>query len=41
MNVKTNLMFLRRAMASSEEDSEDASEVTDSDTDTDGKEDVA
>ena len=41
LHLEAGLMFLRRAMASSEEDSEDASEVTDSDTDTDGKEDVA
>lgn len=43
LHLEAGLMFLRRAMASSEEDSDSASEVTDSDTDndTDGKEDVA
>lgn len=42
LHLEAGLMFLRRAMASSEEDSDDASEVTDSDSDTDnGKEDVA
>ena len=37
LHLEAGLMFLRRAMASSEEDSGSASEVTDSDTDTDGK----
>ena len=43
LHLEAGLMFLRRAMASSEEDSDSASEVTDRDTDncTDGKEDVA
>lgn len=42
LHLEAGLMFLRRAMASSEEDGDDASEVTDSDSDTDnGKEDVA
>jgi hypothetical protein len=41
LHLEAGLMFLRRTMASSEEDSDSASEVTDSDTDTDGKEDVA
>ena len=42
LHLEAGLMFLRRAMASSEEDSDDASEVTDSDSDTDnGKENVA
>ena len=43
LHLEAGLMSLRRAMASSEEDSDSASEVTDSDTDndTDGKEDVA
>ncbi len=41
LHLEAGLMFLRRAMASSEEESEDASEVTDSDADSDGKEDVA
>lgn len=42
LHLEAGLMFLRRAIASSEEDSDDASEVTDSDSDTDnGKEDVA
>ena len=41
LHLEAGLMFLRRAMASSEEENEDASEVTDSDTDKGGKEDVA
>ena len=43
LHLEAGLIFLRRAMASSEEDSDSASEVTDSDTDndTDGKGDVA
>ena len=43
LHSEAGLMFLRRAMASSEEDRDSASEVTDRDTDncTDGKEDVA
>lgn len=41
LHLEAGLMFLRRAMASSEEDSNSASEVTDSDTDTGDKEDVA
>ena len=41
LHLETGLMFLRRAMASSEEDSESASEEADSDTDTDSKDDLA
>ena len=37
LHLEAGLMFLRRAMTSSEEESEDASEVTDSDVDSDGK----
>jgi len=41
LHLEAGLMFLRRAMASSEEDSDSASEDTDYDADSDGKEDVA
>lgn len=41
LHLEAGLMFIRRAMASSEEDSENAAEVTDCDTNTNGKEDVA
>ena len=41
LHLETGLMFLRRAMASSEEDSESASEEADCDTDTDSKDDLA
>ena len=40
LHLEAGLMFLRRAMASSEEDSDSASEDTDYDADSDGKEDV-
>lgn len=43
LHLEADFMFLRRAMASSEEDCDSAPEVTDSDTDNDidGKEDAA